>query len=112
RGLGGVQVFGAGVLLVEFACPEAHDGAREVPDGPDQPPAEAVVGAAAALGEQARCGQLLLGEVLVAQVPAQVVPAFGGVTDAELFGCGAVETPLGEELPGRLGLGGGSLLLG
>src|SRR5699024_4674144 len=97
--------------LVELTCPEAHDGAREVPDGPDEPPPEAVVGAAAPFGEQTRGGQLLLGEVLVAQVPAQVVPALGGIADAELFGCGAVEAPLGEELPGLLGFGGGQLLL-
>src|SRR5699024_734654 len=106
-----VQVFRPRVVLVELARSEAHHGSGEIPNRPDEPPAEAVVGAAAPFGEQTGGGQFLLGEVLVAQVPAQVVPPLGGITDAELFRCRTVESAFGEELSCRLGFGGGQLLL-
>src|SRR5699024_10147690 len=89
--------------------PEADDGAGQVAYRPHQPSAEPVVAAALPLGEQPGGGQLLGGEVLLAQVPAQVVPALGGVADAEALGGGPVEPPAGEELPGGLRLRAGQL---
>ena len=112
-GLGGVEVLGALVLLRELARPEADGGSGDVPDGPDEAAAEAVVDAAPVLpapAAQAGVDQLGLGVAGAAQVAGEVVPSGGRVADAEVCGGMAVETPGREEVPPRLCLRGGELL--
>ena len=95
--LGGVQVFGALVVVEEAAGTEADGLAGDGADGPDNTAAEAVVQAAVALGEHAGRFQLLIGEALGSKVLEQVVPAARGVADTEFAGCGGVETAGAEE---------------
>ena len=112
-GLGGVEVLGALVLLRELARPEADGGSGDVPDGPDEAAAEAVVDAAPVLpapAAQAGVDQLGLGVAGAAQVAGEVVPSGGRVADAEVCGGMAVEAPGREEVPPRLCLRGGELL--
>ena len=112
-GLGGVEVLGALVLLRELARPEADGGSGDVPDGPDEAAAEAVVDAAPVLpapAAQAGVDQLGLGVAGAAQVAGEVVPSGGRVADAEVRGGMAVEAPGREEVPPRLCLRGGELL--
>src|SRR5690606_15134116 len=111
RRLGGVEVLGAVVRVVQLAGAEADDVAADVADGPHQPAAEAVDGAAAALLGKAGEDQLLVAVALAAQETGEVVPALGAVADAEVDGGGLVEAALGEEDPAGLGLRGGGELL-
>ncbi len=111
RGLGGVEVLGPVVRLVELAGAEADDVPADVADRPHQPAAEAVDGAAAALLGEAGEEQLLVAEALAAQEAREVVPALGAVADAEVLGGGLVEAPLGEEDPAGVRLRGGRELL-
>ena len=97
RGLGGVEVLRALIRLQQTAGTEADRVPRDVPDRPDEPPAETVVDAALPLGDDARSGQLILGEAALAQHGRDRVPALGSESDAEALGRGAVEAPLGEE---------------
>ena len=94
---GGVQVFGALVVIEEAAGTEADGLTGDGADRPDDATAEAVVQAAVALGEHAGRLQLLVGEALGAQVLEQVVPAAGCVADTELAGCGGVKAAGAEE---------------
>ena len=95
--LGGVQVFGALVVVEEAAGTEADGFTGDGADGPDDAAAEAVVQAAVALREHAGSLQFLIGEALGAKVLEQVIPAARGVADTELAGCGGVETTGAEE---------------
>ena len=95
--LGGVQVFGALVVVKEAAGTKADGLAGNGADGPDNAAAEAVVQAAVALGEHAGRLQLLIGEALGAKVLKQVVPAARGVADTEFAGGCGVETAGAEE---------------
>ena len=95
--LGGVQVFGALVVVEEAAGTETDGFAGDGADGPDDAAAEAVVQAAVALREHAGSLQLLISETLGAKVLEQVVPAARGVADTELAGCGGIETAGAEE---------------
>ncbi|BDZ43245.1 hypothetical protein GCM10025865_25440 [Paraoerskovia sediminicola] len=110
RRLGGVEVLGTLVLVVELAGPEADDRARHVTDRPDQPTTEPVVGATLALAHQARRDELGAGEAPALEVPLEVVPAGRCVADPEGLGVGAAEAALGEELAGRPRPGGHELL--
>jgi hypothetical protein len=105
RGLGGVEVFGALVILVELPGAETDGVPRDVPDGPDQAAAETVVDAPVSFGEHA--GELKLGvrETPVSKVLEQCVPALGRVAHAELLGGGTVEPAPVQERPGRRGAG-------
>jgi hypothetical protein len=96
--LGGVQVFGALVVVEEAAGTEADGFTGDGADGPDDAAAEAVVQAAVALREHAGSLQFLIGEALGAKVLEQVIPAARGVADTELAGCGGVETAGAEEV--------------
>ena len=112
-GLGGVEVLGALILLRELARPEADGGSGDVPDGPDEAAAEAVVDAAPVLpapAAQAGVDQLGLGVAGAAQVAGEVVPSCGRVANAEVRSSMAVEAPRREEVPPRLCLRGGELL--
>lgn len=110
RGLGGVEVLRAVVVVAELAGAEADDVAGGVADRPHQPAAEAVDGAAPAVLGEAGGDQLLVAEALAAEVTGEVVPARRAVADAEVGGGGLVEAALGEELPADLGLGAVQLL--
>lgn len=110
RGLGGVEVLRAVVVVAQFAGAEADDVARGVADRPHQPAAEAVDGAAPAVLGDAGGDQLLVAEALAAQKAGEVVPAGRAVADAEVGGGGTVEAALGEELAADLGLGAVQLL--
>ncbi len=105
RGLRGVEVLGALVVLVELAGAEADGVPRDVPDGPDQPAAEAVVDPPAAFGEHPRQFQLGIGVAPAAEVLEQGVPALRGVADAELVGRGAVEAAVVQEVAALGGAG-------
>lgn len=105
RGLGGVEVLRAVVVVAELAGAEADDLPGGVADGPHQPAAEAVDGAAAAVLGEAGGDQFLVAEALAAQIAGEVVPAGRAVADAEVGGGVLVEAALGEELPADLGLG-------
>ncbi len=111
RRVGGVEVLGAVVVLVQLARAEADDLAADVADRPHQAAAEAVDGAAAALLGDAGQEEFLVGEALAAEVAGEVVPALGAVADAEVFGGRLVEAALGEELAARVRLGAGGQLL-
>ena len=95
--LGGVQVFGALVIIEEAAGTKADGLTGDGADRPDDAATEAVVQAAVALGEHAGRLQLLIREALGAKVLEQVVPAAGCVADTELAGCGGVEAAGTEE---------------
>ena len=105
RRLGGVQVLGAGIVVVELAGAEADGRAGHVPDGPEQAAAEPVVQAALPLGHQPGGAQLLVPEPLLPQVVQQMRPPLRGVPEAELRGVLLREPALGEEVAGGLGLG-------
>jgi hypothetical protein len=111
RGVGGVEVLGSVVRLVELSRAEADDVSADVADGPHQAAAEAVDGAAAALLGEAGEQDLLVGEALAAQEAGEVVPALGAVADGEVRGRGLVEAALGEELAAGVGLRAGGQLL-
>ena len=111
RGLRGVEVLRPRVVVHQLAGAEADDVAGDVADRPHQPAVETVdQRAARGLLGQAAGDQLGLGEALAAQVPGQRVPAAGREAAAEVDGHLAVEAALGEELPGRRGLGRAELL--
>ena len=95
--LGGVQVFGALVVVEEAASTEADGFTGDGANRPDDAAAEAVVQASVALREHAGRLQLLIREALGAKVLEQVIPATRGVADTELAGCGGVETAGAEE---------------
>ncbi len=105
RGLGGVQVLGAVVVVAQLAGTEADDVARGVADRPHEPAAEAVDGAAPPVLGEAGGDQFLVAEPLAAQVAGEVVPAGRAVADPEVGGGVLVEAALGEERPADLGLG-------
>src|SRR5262249_28127461 len=111
RGLGGVQVLGAVVVVAEPAGAEADDVAADVLDGPHQAAPEAVDGAAAAVLREPGGDQLAVREALAAQEAGEVVPARGAVAEGEVRGGGMVEAAVGEELPADLGFGAGGELL-
>jgi hypothetical protein len=111
RGVGGVQVLGSVVRLVELAGAEADHVSADVADGPHQAAPEAVDGAAAAFLGEAGQEQFPVGEALAAQMAGEVVPALKAVADAEVDGGALVEAALGEEDPARVGLGAGGQLL-
>ena len=102
--LGGVQVFGALVVVEEAAGTEADGFTGDGADGPDDAAAEAVVQAAVALREHAGRLQFLVREPLGAKVLEQVVPAARGVADTELAGCGGVKTAGAKEALRLLGI--------
>ena len=95
--LGGVQVFGALIVVKEAAGTETDGFTGDGANRPDDAAAEAVVQASVALREHAGRLQLLVREALGAKVLEQVVPAARGVADTELAGCGGVETAGAEE---------------
>ena len=95
--LGGVQVFGALIVVKETAGTETDGFTGNGANRPDDAAAEAVVQAAVALREHTGRLQLLIREALGAKVLEQVVPAARGVADTELAGCGGVETAGAEE---------------
>lgn len=111
RRVGRVEVLRAVVRLVELARAEADDVSADVADGPHQPAAEAVDGAAAALLGETGEQELLVAEALAAQEAGEVVPALGAVADGEVRGGGLVEAALGEELTAGVGLRTGGQLL-
>jgi len=98
RGLGRVEVLGVdAVVVVQPAGPEPHHRTHEVADRPDEPPAEAVVGRALALGHETPRDQVLVAEAAGEQVPPQSVPVARGVADPEALRGLPVEAPLGQE---------------
>ena len=105
RRLGGVEVLGPGVVVVQLARAEADGRAGHVPDGPEQAAAEPVVQAALPLGHQTGGAQLLVPEPLLPQVVQQMRPPLRGVSEAELRRVLLCESPLGEEVAGGLRLG-------
>ena len=105
RRLGGVQVLGAGIVVVELAGAEADGRAGHVPDGPEQAAAEPVVQAALSLGHQPGGAQLLVPEAALPEVVQQMRPPLRGVPEAELHRVLLREPALGEEVAGGLGLG-------
>src|SRR5699024_11266873 len=83
RGLRGVEVLRALVVVVQTPGPESDGPCRHVLDRPDHAAAESVVDAASALTGQA-CGQyLLIGESGAPQMRGQRVPGLRGEADAE-----------------------------
>src|SRR6185312_13287940 len=104
RRLGGVEVLGALVVIQEPARAEAEGLAGDVADRPDEPAAEAVIGAAVALAGEASGEELCVGVAEGAQVLAEGVVALRGEPDAEAFGRGRVEASLPQEAATRLGL--------
>ena len=98
RGLGGVEVLRAVVVVEELAGAEADGVARQVADRPHQPAAEAVVDAAVALRHQPGSQHLLLAEPPPAQVGDERVPPLRGEADAERRRGRLVEAPRPEEL--------------
>src|SRR5690606_100967 len=110
RRLGGVQVFRP-LVVVEQATSAEPDGlARDIPDRPDQPPAEPVVWPPLALPEQPGGEQLLIGEPLPAQVGAQCCERLERVPNTEELRRSGVEAALPEETPTGLGIRGSQLL--
>ncbi len=111
RGLGGVQVLRAVVVVAQLARAEADHLAADVADRPHQPAAEAVdrFAAAAVLGEPGG-DQLLVAEALAAQEAGQVVPPGRAVAHAEVRGRGLVEAALRQELAADLRLGAAQLV--
>ena len=108
--LGRIQVFRPVVVRAKLACAESHHVARDVADGPDQPPAEPVDDAALAAAGQPAGGQLLVGEPATAQVLDEVLPTVGRVADAEVGRRSRIEPALGQERPAHNGLSAGQLL--
>src|SRR6185437_5100344 len=74
-------------------------------NGPHQPTAEPVPGAAVTLPGQARRDQLAVGKAPAAQVPGQVLPGLRRVADAEPLDIGELEAAFGQEGAGRRGVG-------
>src|SRR5699024_3599877 len=72
RGLRGVEVLGALVVVVELARAEADRAPRDVPDGPEDAAAEAVVDTAAPLRHETRGRDLLRREAAAAQGAQEV----------------------------------------
>ena len=89
--LGGVQVFGALIVVEEATGTEPDGFTGDGANRPDDAAAEAVVQAAVAFREHTGRLQLLVREALGAKVLEQVVPAARGVAYTELAGCGGVE---------------------
>ena len=105
RGLGGVEVLGLDLVVVEDpARPEADRVAARVADRPQQAAAEPVVRRPALRHEPRRDGFLVL-EALLAEVPHQRLTVARGEADPELLRRGLVEPALAEELPARQRLG-------
>ncbi len=92
-----VQVLGAVVILGELAGPEGDHVPGQVPDRPDQAPAEHVHRPAPALPGQPAAEQLGVGEAAAAQVPGQRVPVGRGVPDSEPRPASLLESSRGQE---------------
>src|SRR5690606_30212977 len=104
RRLGRVEVFRPLVVVIELARTEADRRSRHVADGPDQAPAEAIVGAALPLCDEARRRELLGGEALRGERAQHPVPTARGVSDAEMRRRSRIETTLAQKSARRLSL--------
>ena len=110
RGLGGVQVLRALVLLEQPARAEPDRLAGHLADRPHEPSAEPVVDAALALADQPGRHQLRLGEPAPAQVPHERVPPLRREADPEVGCRGPVEPALRQERSPGCGFGRAELL--
>src|SRR5690606_14515921 len=104
-----VQVLRSLVVVIEAARAEADRLPRDIPDRPDQAPAEAVVNAALSLRDEAGREQLLAGEALRGEGRRHPLPALRRVTDAEVRSRAGVEAALAEEAAPCFGLRRGQL---
>ena len=109
RRLRGVEVLGPGVIVAKPARPEPEGLARDIPNRPHQPPAEAVVRAPIALAEKASGDELRLGVAEAAEVLAEGVERLWRVADTETRGGGVIEAARAEERARQFGVGGGEL---
>ncbi len=98
------------VVVVQTAGTEADDVAREIADGPQQPPVETVDRAAPSLPGQSRGLEFGEVEAPAEEVLGERVPAGGCVAAAERLGGRLVEVALGQVVAGGLGVGRAQLL--
>ena len=93
-----IQVLRAVVVSGELARPEGDHVAGQVRDRPDQPAAELVDQAAAALACQAAGQQLGLGEAAAAQMPGERLPLSRRVANPEMPCVSELEAARGQEI--------------
>ena len=91
--------------LEQAARAEPDDVSGEVADGPDQAPAESVVDATVALGDQSAGEELSVRESLLPQMRGERVPGLRREAQPEVVGDRGIESSFGEEgaRRGRLG---------
>src|SRR3546814_18719868 len=97
RCLGGVEVLGTVVVVVELSRAAPDDLAGDVTNGPPEPTPEPVIHAALALRDEARLGQPFSLDLLCDEVVGQPRPPLRRVTDPAVGGRPGNQPPTRQE---------------